>query len=674
MGSLLLFLVVAGVLSLFSLASGSCRLWVRMPLGLTLAVVYIINLAGFGASTSVLLLIAGLFFLVCLLRWGQCHAAVAQQAWLPVCVALLASLYVGLRPSLLEYPVDHLNYWQHLIEASGVSGPEVMACDMGGLATYTGFCTLWYKLAAATPAPAPWLVSGAWARSVHWGELLLLSLTLVRVWASQKVRPLAACFMLILVLTGTGYLYDAFVINHGLQGSVLAAALLVESAGALSWVYGHCLRGDRALTGRRAPLEVLTWYAVASFYFLLSIKLHGLFALLQLIWLLVVPIILCLLPKRVSGLGCGVSSAWHFGFPAALLTVFLFVIKDAIRIPVAPNFAGVVIRWTDHFGFTGFGDWGPASFVPRTSDTRPEALAVISLVSSLAIVIAWLSSGHASGSMVPRRLSGFKNVQASDYQILASAYVLAVLIAYFLPPFSNLFLKLNPHYSSHMRLMWGACLISPLPYLLLPRFQHWRRASMAFSMAAMAIILLPVQVSSGQRAQLFFSKARHFVVPTPRWADPSEVAAVLVPQVNQIAQTHAGLKSIQYSADPIIASALYPFGIHLSASSALGSDRYTSADQVPAPARLSSHSLSDQLRLTGIAQSMPRIVIQQDIRECFYSVYADMMAYDSCIAASLTGFDVNRLAPQVLRRYGFALVWQSAEDGYRIWFKPGVNG
>jgi hypothetical protein len=642
-----------------------------MPVGLMLAVVYIINLAGFGASTSVLLLIAGIVFLVCLLRWGQCRAAVVQQAWLSVCIALLATFYVGLRPSLLEYPVDHLNYWQHLIEASGVSGPKVMACDMGGLATYKGFCTLWYKLAAATPAPGSWLVSGAWARSVHFGELLLLSLTLVRVWLAEKVRPLAVGFMLILVFTGTGYLYDAFIINHALQGSVLAAALLVESAGALSWVYGRCLRSDTVPAAHGLLMGVLGWYSVALFYLFLAIKLHGLFALLQLIWLLVVPIVLCLLPKRVTRLGG--ASVWRFGFPAAFLTVFLFIIKDAIRIPIAPNFAGVVIRWTDPIGFTGLADLGPASFVPRTSDTRPEALAVISLVSSLAMLIAWQMSGNASGSVVARRFSGFKNDHASDYQVLAVVYVLAILLVYFLPPFSNLFLKLNPHYSSHMRLMWGACLISPLPYLLFSKTRYWRRVSLALSILAIGVILLPIQVTPRQRAQFFFSKSRHFVVPTPRWADPSDVAAVLVPRVNQIAQSHAGSEPVHYSADPIIGSALYPFGIRLSVSSAPGSDRYTSASQVPAAAWLSSHSIRDQLRLTGIAQSVPRIVIQQDLRECFYSVYADMMAYDPCIAAKLTGFDVNRISHRLFRRYGYSLMWHSPDHGYRIWFKPGVS-
>jgi hypothetical protein len=187
------------------------------------------------------------------------------------------------------------------------------------------------------------------------------------------------------------------------------------------------------------------------------------------------------------------------------------------------------------------------------------------------------------------------------------------------------------------------------------------------------VILLPIQVTPRQRAQFFFSKARHFVVPTPRWADPSDVAAVLVPRVNQIAQSHAGAEPVHYSADPIIGSALYPFGIRLSVSSAPGSDRYTSASQVPAAAWLSSHSVRDQLRLTGIAQSVPRIVIQQDLRECFYSVYADMMAYDPCIAAKLTGFDVNRISHRLFRRYGYSLMWHSPDHGYRIWFKPGVS-
>lgn len=360
------------------------------------------------------------------------------NAWAAV-VGFLLVFWVGFRPALLEYPADHVAYWQRLIEASGISSADAQSCEMGDLATYVSSCTLWVKLAAAGALPQSWLVTGLYAKAVHCGELLLLALTLIRFWLVEKVRPLASACMLVLVFLGTGYLYDAFVINHAMQGSLLAAALLVESASAYCWLFARLRRiGVRS----RLVLFVASWYGLGFVYLVLMSKLHGLFALLLLIWVLTVPVAVACLPSR-----CFMSAKPIiplFGLSSLALTVGLFSVKDAFVLSIPSNFAGVVIRWSDAMKIAGFGDWGPASFLPRTSDTRPEALAVLSLLA--AVLVLCSSSGPRlrdpdAAFSFSKLASADPYPWSTDVALLTSLYVVALLVAYILPPFSNLFLS-----------------------------------------------------------------------------------------------------------------------------------------------------------------------------------------------------------------------------------------
>jgi hypothetical protein len=652
MGSLLCFLAVACGLSVLALTSRSAALWPRMPLAALLTVVYLFSAAGLSGLLTAAVLLAGLGFAFALWRWGDCRSAALKLASGPLTVAILVSVYVAFRPSLLEYPVDHINYWQRLMEAAGAGSANASACRLEGLATYIPYCTLWFKLAAAWPVSGPWYVSGTFARLVHLGELLLLTLTLVRLWMVQLVKPLAAAVMVVLVVAGTGYLYDVFVINHALQGSVLAAALLVECASVLCWLLSRLRLSISSKGG--APL-VLAWFGLAGLYLLLEIKLHGLFALLILVWLLVVPVNLVVLASFSSS-ACWLrrSSRWLLGSVALALTAGLFVAKDAIRIPIAPNFAGVAIRWGDRLGFEWLSNWGPVSFVPRTSDTRPEALAVLSLIAAIVLIISSLRSS--------RPMRG----PSADYAISSSVYVLSILVAYALPPFSNLFLKLNPDYSSHMRMMWGACLISPLPCLLFAPARRYSHIVLMGSLAALAVVLLPIQFSSGQRKQLFFSKSRHLAVPTPAWADPGQVANVLVPELDRIAGSASQRQRVHVVADPIVRSALYPFGFSAEPPLGLGADRFFQVSALP-PDVLNPSPVLSGIEPARFPLGLPDLVIQQDQRECFYSVYAEMQAYDACVAAVASGFQVNRWSPDLLRQSGYALKWESPDGDYRIW-------
>lgn len=676
MGSLLLFLLLGCALSLFSLASSARSLWSRIPLASLLVVVYILTLFGFGSLVAPAMIGAALLWGCGLLQVDCISLESLRRYLLPLGSAFFVVFFVALRPSLLEYPADHVFYWQRLVEVSGLGNSSAMGCDFGSPTAYVPYCTLWHKVSAPWPVSPSLLVSGSFVRLAHCGELLLLAIALLRLWACQRIRPVAAVCMLVLVFAGTGYLYDAFVINHALQGSILAAALLVESAGCFCWLFSG-LR--RAQNYPQAAMIIAAWYAVGALYLLLLIKIHGVFALLMLVWLLIVPVVLAFLPGYLWPLPKKMV-IWPMSFIAAVLSLALFVVKDAINLKIAPNFAGVVIRWSDRLGFEGFGDWGPASFIPRTSDTRPEALAVLALLSSLAFFFASSAAALRTSSTT----SGLRDRRSflvdiivrnaghsGDYAILSSAYVIAILVAYVVPPFSNLFLKLNPDYSAHMRLMWGACLISPLPCLLFLECARARRLVRAASIAVLLVILLPIQFATRQRAQFFFSKVRHFLVPTPAWSDPGVVASLIVPQLQQVAGTQSELRNLRVAADPVIRSALYPFGIQGVPPLRLGADRLLQLSQPPRSLANSGVLAPPQLP-PWRPNALPDLVIQQGLRDCFYSVYADMDSYSPCIAARATQVDLNRWSPSLLEALGYSLAWQSKDKLYLIWRRDGV--
>jgi hypothetical protein len=98
----------------------------------------------------------------------------------------------------------------------------------------------------------------------------------------------------------------------------------------------------------------------------------------------------------------------------------------------------------------------------------------------------------------------------------------------------------------------------------------------------------------------------------------------------------------------------------------LGADRLFQLSQLPLEAQLASAPTA-ALQSSPLLDQRPDVVIQQPIRDCFYSVYADMQAYDPCIAARISGFEVNRLSPELLRRYGYVLDRTLASSGLRIW-------
>lgn len=666
MGSLIFFLLIACLLSILALASRSRSIRSRMLLGPFLAAIYGLNVIGHVEIAPQALLVVGLFWALIFRYWEHLSLDHFKHALAPLATATLIVCFVAFRPSLLEYPADHINYWQNLLEATGVGSARALACGLGDISIYDSSCTLWLKLAGVRPAFDSLIVSGLYGRLVHYGELFLLSLALIRFWMFEGIKPLSASCMIVLVFAGTGYLYDAFVINHALQGSILASAVFVECSSVLCWIFSRLREHHRKPSAE--IVLVVSWYALSVFYLLLLIKLHGAFALMLLVWILISPVVISL----AGPFGCCIGRLSRFLFFAisSASTVFLFVNSKASEILIPPNFSGVVFLWRNILGLSRWDSAWPAFYIPRTSDTRPEALAFIGLLVSIcAMSFLYYTRKESRFNLTRDRLLAPNHALVASVEhfiFITSIYVVSILLAYTLPPFSNLFLKLNPDYSSHMRLMWGACLVSPLPALLFGIAGY--RSIRPISLGIMVVILCPIQFHSGQRQQIFFSKLRHFIFPTPEWADPSQIAAAVIPDLLRLKVLDSRADNPVVLADPVVRSALHPFGIAMAPPSAIGADRIFQIPERPS-------RIYDDIRLpSGLAKTLLldtyreiNVVIQQRPRDCFYSVYSDMKAYDPCVAARVVAQGVNRLSPKALISRGFTLHREFDHLGLMIW-------
>jgi hypothetical protein len=287
----------------------------------------------------------------------------------------------------------------------------------------------------------------------------------------------------------------------------------------------------------------------------------------------------------------------------------------------------------------------------------------------------------ASWTLLTVRRQGSAKDSDSFYAYGSALFVVGIVLAYILPPFSNLLLQINTEWSSHMRLMWGICLFSPLPFWLpvqsgplqpadgrppgLERNPAWRSIRAGLSLIIVLIILVPIQLAPGARRQLFFSKSRHVFTATPAWADPQVIARELLPlllaQTRNLPEAQAGTAIL---ADPLITSALRPFAQRLGPASLRPQplDRIDHGDELKEPL------LAPLLQPAPIhLNPRPAYVIQQPNRHCFYSAYADMAAYDDCIAARVTDLPINHWSPAQMRQAGYGLVARSRDLQIRVW-------
>lgn len=579
-------------------------------------------------------------------------------------VAIMASLGLGLlfslRPAPFEYPGDSTSYLQTFVEST-LEQPGPISCLVQGWRqpTYQNFCTLWSAIVQAGHLNAPLLLSGIPQRFTLLLEVTVLGLSYFRLLQTARIKPLAASLAWLLVCFGLGNQAIAFLVNNGLQGSILAAAIFLEAVMVMLWLL------HRPMAPRwQAALVVTTLLG----FTLLELKLHGAFALTTLI--LLVPLSGLLGAARLWGHGIRgnplsslpKTTARNLLLASLTLLALVLIFKTGWALNKQSRF---IVPWTFLQGLGLPFQALPGSYLFRSPGSRPETLAVASLaIGFWHLGSSWRPGPTARMAAGPPRGVGQPAVgpaeeEAQLYGFLASLYGLAVVLAFLLPPLSHLYINLPYEIISNYRLMWGCILFSPLPCLLdralSAKPQAWPARGFVALLAT--LVLIPFASNSKTYPQKFWSKSRHILAGPSTRVDLVAVAAALVPSLEALGST-TNHGPVVVLADELIGSALAPYPELVEP---IHPTRITAGSNLT---NWETHGLlraattdGQRLRILQEIKKPPAVIVQETPIATYYSPYTEINVYDKDIVNRVTGSAVNRLSPELLKAAGFQS-WQ----------------
>jgi len=590
-------------------------------------------------------------------------------------LSLGAALLFALRANLYEYPgdtVDYLNTFQRLTQAGHPSASCLT--DTWRMVTYWRACTLWTTLLEASPIDSTALLTGLPQRTTIGLEIAVLGLTVFRLLQSSRVGPVAAGLSWLLIVFGLGNQSIAFLVNNALQGSILAAAVFVESALLVVWIVGQ----------RMKPILQAAALLLGMVPFLyLELKLHGAFALTTLALLLPLMMLLALrsltaatsprlLPRRTAVL-----------LLLGSLALLVLVLGFKTGWPVLKE-ARPIVRWSFLQGL-GIAEANlPSSYLPRSPGSRPELVAVAALLASLgALILPQAPPETRANGQLPT---------AVVYREVSSLYGLAILMAFLVPPFSHLFINLPYEISSNYRLMWGVILFSPLPLLIdsllgtggaapsQPRGARIKTLAGRFVLGLLfTLVLIPIPSGSRTYPQRFWSKSRHLLQgPSPR-VDLQRLSQVLLPSIREAG---GALRRPVVLADELIATALegYPKQVITIDPIRIYTRRDPGYNKVNADLR----SLPPD-RIRGRIEAIkpqPDLVIQEQAIAPYYTPYGEINVYDKDGVSHVSQTGVNAIPSDLLQTMGFRL-WRNLDatgralplgepkPTYRLWRRLG---
>jgi len=585
-----------------------------------------------------------------------------------VLTAVAASLAIGLllalRPYPFEYPGDSTDYLQGFIQGQ-LEAPPARSCLVEGLRqpTYQRFCTLWGVVLQAGHLDAAVLLGGVPQRLTIGLEVVVLGLSSFRLLQAAGVGAAAASLNWLLVAFGLGNQSIAFLVNNALQGSILAAAIFLEAVMVLL----------RLLLWRTTTLrQVGTVVASLLVFLLLTMKLHGAFALCTLALLVPLQALIGVVRlngqlKRPQALGSlsRESARWLLISSIGLLALVLSV-KTGWLINKQSRF---IIPWS-FLSWLGLpSDALPASYLVRSPGSRPETLAVTSiLIAIVHLARSWRpfprglggstrSEGEADGH-AGRADPGADDAGKAEselYALVSSLYGVSVLVAYLLPPFSHLFINLPYEVISNYRLMWGCILFSPLPCLLdralSHRPHHW--PARLLSLLTTLLVLVPIAGNDERKTQTFWSKSRHILAgPSPR-VDMQGVTRALLPSILEV-QAEQGGRPVVVLADELIGSALNAYtnlavAIH---PTRITNDKELDNWETHGLLR-KAHSETERLKVLADLKQQPTLLIQQTSIPYYYSPYSEIRVYDANVAAQIASNGVNQLSAALINKAGF---------------------
>lgn len=567
-------------------------------------------------------------------------------------VSLATGLLFALRPHPFEYPgdsVDYLNNFQMLT----LEGARDASCLEGTwrLTTYWSGCTFWTALLQASPLDLPTLLGGVPQRVAIGLQIATLAMTVFRCLRYAGVRPATASLYWLLIVFGLGNQSISFLVNHGLQGSILAAAVFLETVMVTLWILEQ--RGPAWIQAALLPL------CLAPLLYL-ELKLHGVFALLTLALLVpLAPLLglrsLMAQPRhrwlnRRSGL---LLLAGGMALLALLLAFNAGWAVDAAKTP------RLLVRWTFLRGL-GITDANlPASSMLRSPASRPELLAVVSLLAS-----GWCL-------MRPQSMKDSIGKEAGLYREVASLYNLGILAAFLLPPFSHLYLNLPYEIISSYRLMWGVILFSPLPILIQngviatarPSWTITRVLEASLLGLLMILVLIPIPSGSRRYPQLFWSKSQHLLNGPSGRVDLLSVSRALMPSI--LEGRGAGGGAAIVLADEVIGTALqgYPGLVRPIDAARI----YSRTDPKQGLIHPELRKLSGTPLATRVARLHPHpdLIIQETPIGSYYSPYEENGVYDKDIGVHLSRGGVNGIPEQILTEMGYHR-WQTLSEQGKI--------
>ena len=582
----------------------------------------------------------------------------AQSGWTYVLTALVASLAIGLllalRPYPFEYPGDSGDYLQSFLQGQLDPSPA-RSCLVEGWRqpTYQRFCTIWSVVLQAGHLSPATLLSG-WPQRLTIGlEVSVLGLSLFRLLQAAGVGAAAAALSWLLVAFGLGNQAIAFLVNHALQGSILAAAVFLEAVMVmlrlLLW---------RTTAARQAGVLV----ASLLVFLLLTMKLHGAFALCTLA--LLVPLLALIGLVRLQGprqqseaLGSisRPSARWLLLASLGLLALVLSV-KTGWLINKQSRF---IIPWS-FLGNLGIPSQAlPASYLMRSPGSRPETLAVVSILIGLG-QLAGLGRRLPEGPGDPghgQRGGGEQAAGAEPtlYALVSSLYGVSILVAFLLPPFSHLFINLPYEVISNYRLMWGCILFSPLPCLIdraLSQRPHPWPARLVTLLTTL-LVLVPISSPHERRTQTFWSKSRHLIGgPSPR-VDLQAVARALMPSILEVKAEQGG-GPVVVLADELIGSALAGYSQLVTPIHATRISNHQALENWETHGLLrKAHSDSERLEVLKQLKQQPTLLIQETLIQPYSSPYAEIRVYDADLAQAISSSGVNQLSAALLEQAGF---------------------
>jgi hypothetical protein len=580
-----------------------------------------------------------------------------------VAVTVTSAILVAWRPNPIEYPADTVTY---LINTQTWllqnSGPTSCLHQAAQTFNYTSNCTMWRALSEASPTGPLQLLSGTPQRLAIAASISILGLSILRLLRTAQIGTTGSVVYWVLILTGLGNQSISFVINHALQGSILGAAVFVEAVMVMLAIL--------QTPARRWQPVVLPLVLAPLLY--LQLRLHGVFALLTLALLVPCAALVGLQALRAApqrGLTGRAAGAGLLLMSLSLL-VLILTFKTGWSVDLAKAGRRMIVPWSFLAGLGLTPEQLPASYFMRAPGSRPEWLAVVSLLAS-----GW----------VLQRPSG--NQQDGGYTQLAALFNVSIAVAYVLPPFSQLFLNLPYEVITLHRLMWGMILFSPIPSLLqhqlvAPTRAGWTRER-CLSVIAAAItavgVLVPIPGGSRHQPQLLWSKMRHLAQGPSSRVDLLRINQALLPSVLRLQQRNQRPPVVL--ADPIIGSALqaYPGSVI-----PIGPARITSQEEWENRSSVHVHlRKSKGIELEKALMQLkpaPDLIIQQTPIAPYYSPYAETRNYDLAIILSIANTGSNAIPASILRNHGFHLWQHLSASGqpvaanspaaiYRLWLR-----